>query len=259
MKQLILSISLVLVSFTLAKSQISVPVPICGVYNFEDGLTLPAGKNLIFDATNTNDANKFRIRSSGGTATMEFGQYLFFTPRFNNNSTQAIFFERNINSNRTILHIGNRSVGDGRFSFSYYETSDRTGDAYISNRGGVIYIAPQRTDAGGIHNGKPVAVFNSGGLTTRGVTILPNHWSDFVFAADYKLPSLSEVKAHIQQHKHLPDIPSEAEVIANGIDLGEMQAKLLQKIEELTLYAIQQQELIDSMQEKLEQLETQLK
>ncbi|MCC8145661.1 MAG: hypothetical protein LIO93_04310 [Bacteroidales bacterium] len=78
-----------------------------------------------------------------------------------------------------------------------------------------------------------------------------NVWSDFVFSDNYELPALSKVKSHIKEHKHLPDIPSEAEVLENGIDVAEMQAKLLQKIEELTLYTIQQQELIDEQKESL--------
>lgn len=63
-------------------------------------------------------------------------------------------------------------------------------------------------------------------------------WPDFVFKNDYILPSLEAVEAHIKAHGHLKDIPSEAEVKENGINLGEMDAKLLQKIEELTLYII---------------------
>ena len=84
-------------------------------------------------------------------------------------------------------------------------------------------------------------------------------WADFVFDKDYKLPTLQEVEDHINEHKHLPDIPSEAEVKENGVSLGEMQAKLLQKIEELTLYVIElkkenqeQSKLIHDLQGKLE-------
>lgn len=64
-------------------------------------------------------------------------------------------------------------------------------------------------------------------------------WADFVFDKEYKLRSLEELENHINKHKHLPDIPSEVEVNENGVSLGEMQAKLLQKIEELTLYVIE--------------------
>jgi hypothetical protein len=63
-------------------------------------------------------------------------------------------------------------------------------------------------------------------------------WSDFVFEKNYQLPTLEEVEAHIKDKGHLKDIPSAEEVAENGILLGEMDSKLLQKIEELTLYII---------------------
>ncbi|WP_395049875.1 hypothetical protein [Flavobacterium sp.] len=63
-------------------------------------------------------------------------------------------------------------------------------------------------------------------------------WADYVFEKGYKLPTLAEVEKHIQINGHLNDIPSAKEVEQNGIDLGEMNKKLLQKIEELTLYVI---------------------
>ncbi|MEZ0184401.1 hypothetical protein AB9T89_19315 [Flavobacterium oncorhynchi] len=64
-------------------------------------------------------------------------------------------------------------------------------------------------------------------------------WSDFVFKKEYNLPTLEQVEKHIAEKGHLENIPSEEEVLKNGINLGEMNAKLLQKIEELTLYMIE--------------------
>ncbi|MEO0525911.1 MAG: hypothetical protein AAFZ89_01725 [Bacteroidota bacterium] len=80
-------------------------------------------------------------------------------------------------------------------------------------------------------------------------------WSDYVFEKDYKLLSLEEVEAHIQEVGHLPNIPSAEEVAANGILLGEMNAKLLEKIEELTLYIIQQQKVQKELQQRIKGLE----
>ncbi|WP_340065694.1 hypothetical protein [Ascidiimonas aurantiaca] len=71
-------------------------------------------------------------------------------------------------------------------------------------------------------------------------------WSDFVFEEDYPLPTLNEVEQYIKENGHLKDIPSAEEVEVNGIFLGEMDAKLLQKIEELTLYTIQQEKKLKS-------------
>ncbi|MEZ5199226.1 MAG: hypothetical protein R2764_23425 [Bacteroidales bacterium] len=70
-------------------------------------------------------------------------------------------------------------------------------------------------------------------------------WKDCVFNEKYNLMSLSETEAFIRQNKHLPGIPSEAEVLENGINVGEMNALLLQKIEELTLYVIELEKKIN--------------
>jgi len=75
-------------------------------------------------------------------------------------------------------------------------------------------------------------------------------WADFVFQKDYELAALEEVEKHIQEKGHLPNIPSAKEVIDNGLSLGESQKLLLQKIEELTLYVIEQNKEIKQLKEK---------
>ena len=98
----------------------------------------------------------------------------------------------------------------------------------------------------------------NGTIRAKEVKIEATGWSDYVFADDYALPSLTDVEDHITTHKHLPDIPSEKEVLESGVNVVEMQAKLLQKIEELTLYVIDlkkenksQGALIESLQEQI--------
>ena len=88
--------------------------------------------------------------------------------------------------------------------------------------------------------------------------VVETGWFDFVFNDDYQLPSLEQVEQHIKENKHLPDIPSEEEVVENGVSLGEMQGKLLQKIEELTLYVIKQEKMIAEQNEKIKNLETKI-
>tara|TARA_R110000796_G_scaffold250650_2_gene380107 strand:+ start:4294 stop:4599 length:306 start_codon:yes stop_codon:yes gene_type:complete len=78
-----------------------------------------------------------------------------------------------------------------------------------------------------------------GSIGAREIKVEVSAWSDFVFEKNYDLPTLKEVEQHINKKGHLKDIPSAQEVKENGIQLGEMNAKLLQKIEELTLYVIQ--------------------
>ncbi|MCB0375652.1 MAG: hypothetical protein KDD04_07015 [Sinomicrobium sp.] len=79
-------------------------------------------------------------------------------------------------------------------------------------------------------------------------------WSDFVFEDTYNLRSLKAVESYIKENKHLPDVPSEAELKETGLNLPEMDAKLLQKIEELTLYLIEQNKKIEAQQKEIETL-----
>ena len=83
---------------------------------------------------------------------------------------------------------------------------------------------------------------------------MDKYWFDYVFYEDYKLMSLSELEKFINTNKHLPEIPSEKEVKENGINLGEMQGKLLLKIEELTLYIIEQEKQLKDLQKQINEL-----
>lgn len=78
----------------------------------------------------------------------------------------------------------------------------------------------------------------NGSIGARRVKVTQGTWADFVFHPDYELPSIFEVEHFIKENGHLPEIPSEKEVVQEGLDLGDMNKKLLQKIEELTLYII---------------------
>jgi len=80
---------------------------------------------------------------------------------------------------------------------------------------------------------------------------LKGGWSDFVFNDNYKKKSIPELEKYIKENKKLPDIPSASEVENNGIELGKMNAILLQKIEELTLYIVDQQKQIDDLKVKI--------
>ena len=76
------------------------------------------------------------------------------------------------------------------------------------------------------------------------------NWSDYVFAKDYQLKKLEEVEKYIAANKHLPNVPSADEVVKEGIDLGKMDAKLLEKIEELTLYIIELNKKVKVLENK---------
>lgn len=90
----------------------------------------------------------------------------------------------------------------------------------------------------------------NGKITAKEVEVTLTGFPDFVFQDDFKLLPLAEVEQFIKTHKHLPDVPDEKTVIENGLNLGEMDALLLQKVEELTLYVIELQKEIDSLKNK---------
>ena len=87
----------------------------------------------------------------------------------------------------------------------------------------------------------------------------PATWADFVFAPGYRLPSLADTEHYIRQHGHLPEMPSAADVKKDGYSVHEMNTRLLQKIEELTLHSIEQEKQIQqltALQAQLRQVET---
>ena len=98
-----------------------------------------------------------------------------------------------------------------------------------------------------------------GSIGAREIKVEANGWSDFVFYEDYNLPTLTEVENHIKEKGHLKDIPSAKEVEKNGFFLGAMDAKLLQKIEELTLYTIDQQKEIEELKKQNSKIDKQQK
>ena len=79
-------------------------------------------------------------------------------------------------------------------------------------------------------------------------------WPDYVFTDNYNLPTLQEVEHHINTQGHLPNIPSSKQVEKEGVLLGEMNKKLLEKIEELTLYTIAQEKRLKKLEEKIKTL-----
>ncbi len=180
------------------------------------------------------NSNNFKLTMSQGYVQFTTDSWLnFWTDR------SAFYFNKPIISN------------DG--TFNTYSTSDLklqtngTTRLTILNSSGNVGIGTATT---GDHR---LAV--EGSIGAREVTIGTTSWADFVFEKEYDLLTLEEVEAHIEEKGHLPEIPSEAEVMEDGIKVGEMNAKLLQKIEELTLYLIEQNKHIQVQQNRIEQLE----
>lgn len=104
----------------------------------------------------------------------------------------------------------------------------------------------------------PTALNVYGIINAREVKVSLGAWSDYVFEPGYKLRTLPDVEKFILAHGHLPEIPSASTVIENGVNLGEMDAMLLKKIEELTLYMIELQKNNTLMEDELRSLKNKL-
>jgi hypothetical protein len=224
---------------------------------------------------------------------------------FNNNANSVLYINGSNSTSNTIingdgtgnvgirtntpsatLHV-NSSADVGRGQNPAFLIGNRTGShiaidnneigAFNNNANSVLYINGSNSTSNTIINGDGTGNVGIGTSNPNGWKLAVNGnirakeikvetgWSDFVFENGYKLPTLKDVEKHIKEKGHLKDIPSAKEVEKNGIFLGEMDSKLLQKIEELTLYTIQQEKEIKSLksmnskllelQKRLEKLE----
>ena len=148
-----------------------------------------------------------------------------------------------IGSTAADLHLGvkgkdqlilRRDNNDAHFFFTNNTGGVKQGNVLVLGSNGNIGIGTRETKGFKLGvNGKIAA--------TEVKVATYSNWADFVFKKDYNLPTLKEVENHIKENGHLANIPSAAKVKKDGFFLGEMDAKLLQKIEELTLYTIQQE------------------
>ncbi|WP_431608606.1 hypothetical protein [Chryseobacterium sp. 'Rf worker isolate 10'] len=103
-------------------------------------------------------------------------------------------------------------------------------------------------------DGEKYKLFVKDGIKTEKVKVdiaANNGWADYVFEKDYKLMPLKEVEQFINKNGHLPEVPTTEEAIKNGIELKEMNILLLKKIEELTLYTLEQQRRIEALEQKV--------
>ena len=100
----------------------------------------------------------------------------------------------------------------------------------------------------GENNDDLISINSDGRIRCQGIVVKhPPFWPDYVFKPDYKLRPLCEVEDYIQQEGHLPGVPSETEIMNDGMDMQQLIVALTEKVEELTLYIIQQQKEIDQL------------
>jgi len=169
-----------------------------------------------------------------------------------------------------------------------FKVSAIDGQGNESSRSNVVSVTTDSSSGGGGGTTDPIwsesnGVASYAGNVAIGATTVPNgytlavdgkiigeevkvqlsgNWPDYVFKEDYKLPTLEEIKKHIDEKGHLPNIPSAEEVKINGVEVGEMNRLLLEKVEELTLYILLLEEILNKQNiinsdllERIEKLE----
>ena len=159
-----------------------------------------------------------------------------------------------VNFNSSFVQLNNRGV-DLSISKFLPMTSDwdlYVGDLFSTNGASLAIKAIQNGNVG-IGTSNPTSKLTvAGNINSREVKVSVDAGADFVFDKDYTLPSLQEVEKFVTKNKHLPEIASAKEMQKEGINLSEMNIKLLQKIEELTLYVIEQNKQFELLSDKIE-------
>jgi hypothetical protein len=129
---------------------------------------------------------------------------------------------------------------------------------YNNNTSGVVLIGRTTVPTVATEDQSGLRLAVEGIVYSKKVKVTQTGWADYVFHPGYKLPTLKEVEQFIEKNKHLPGVPTAAEVEQKGLDLGENQATLLKKVEELTLYMIELNKKVEKLAEENEALKKQL-
>lgn len=216
--------------------------------------TFPTSGNVGIGILNPNSPLHINSNSTGVTSIFGHGSdggfRIVSTQSRISNADGALIGEFGIDYNgiknsAIAFYRGNTVTG----GFMAFTTNDGTERMRIANTGNI-----------GIGTFNPTQKLEvNGNIKTKEVNVTAAGWPDYVFAPDYHLISLDSLSDYIHANKHLPDVPSEKAVLENGVNVGEMNATLLKKIEELTLYMIKQDEEMKSLKASNEEIREELK
>lgn len=215
-----------------------------------------AGGNIYGLDFYTASANRMTITSAGkvGIGTTTPPHALSVTG--NSSVDGQLLIRNNVNpafygkiENSTNFHLDTYGPS-GNMYLNYFD-----GDAvYVGNGAQGVVASFLTSGKVGIGTTTPGYKLDVCGTIRATEVRVETGWCDYVFANDYQLRPLSEVESFIKENKHLPEVTPGAEIETNGLEVGKVSAQMIKKIEELTLYAIEQQKMIEKLQLQVEVL-----
>lgn len=204
-------------------------------------LTLLSALSFLFSQDQTINGNLRVGAYVSGTDSAVEGARLYFSGAKENHD--PIWLSRfNVRPDATELRV---VVGD-----NYGSGGDKFSVGAIKLQDSKYYPVMVVTSSGmvGINTDNPTTALSVNGvITARQVKITTQGWADYVFDSAYRLRPLQEIADSIKYYRHLPGMPSEKQLVAEGLDVGDMARMQQEKIEELTLYLIQQEKTQQQM------------
>ena len=155
--------------------------------------------------------------------------------------TSSLILSGDVRSNGVNLEIAASKSGIIGVPGNLILQADESGPGQVSRFGGNV----------GIGTINPTYKLSVNGKVRCKEVVVESDWADYVFNKEYSLPDLNHVEKYINENKHLPNIPSAKEIEQDGLSLGEVQKKMMEKIEELTLYLIEANKRIEKLEKKL--------
>lgn len=214
------------------------------------------GKSITYTITNLSIANgaTFYIRwtdldASGSDDGMAIDDFSLVASNVNGGGTGSnLFIYDNVNN---LVGLGKNPLASPPVKLDINGNLRTTGKFFVG-------ITDDSKVSSLADAGYAMAV-NGSLLAAKMIVKKYENWPDYVFEDDYKLTPLSSLRKYISQFHHLPSVPSAKKIAEGGIDLAEMQALSIKKIEELTLYILHQQEQINRLDEEIESLKSAIK
>ena len=216
----------------------------------------------IINSPNTKNGNSLTV-TAGSVSTGQFARYGGNLVLQAGNSYMAGDNTNTDGRNNVIIKAGynvdNGSVNKGNGDIIFTAGYDDPERARIAGDTGTLFLGEPLKDKATRDKMSAYKLVVNGGILAEAIKVkLNTNWPDYVFNEKYHLRSLAELGKYISKNKHLPDMPSSEEIADNGINLAEMNGRLLRKVEELTLYTLELQKTLKKHEELITALNNKL-